>query len=155
MINLSKNTKTGIIGAGTMGAGIAQVAATAGHQVVLYDSNTKTLENARNNLENILKRLVEKGKIDKQTSKNIFGRIEFADGIDAFKDCGLIIEAVVENLEVKQNLFRDIEKIASHDCILATNTSSLSIVSIASACEKPGRVLGIHFFNPPPLMPLV
>jgi len=155
MKNLNKNTKTGVLGSGTMGAGIAQVAATAGHQVVLFDSNKKALDEGEQKLKKILARLVEKGKIDEQASKDILGRIEFADGMNAFNDCGLIIEAIIENLEVKQAVFKELENIVSQDCILATNTSSLSIVSIASACEKPGRVLGIHFFNPAPLMPLV
>lgn len=152
---LTTNNKIGVLGAGSMGAGIAQVAATAGHKVVLVDSNGDTLEQVRKKLDKLLKSFVEKGKIDEETCKDIFGRVEFAIGMNAFKDCDLIIEAIVENLEIKLAVFKELETIISKNAILATNTSSLSIVAIASACKNPERVLGIHFFNPAPLMPLV
>jgi 3-hydroxybutyryl-CoA dehydrogenase len=152
---LKKDTIVGIIGAGTMGSGIAQVAATAGHSAILMDANNSVLEKAKTNLENSLKKLLEKGKISADEAKNIFGRIQFATDLSACKNCGLVIEAVVENAEVKQKLFSDLEKIIATDCVLATNTSSLSITSIASSCKNSERVIGIHFFNPAPLMPLV
>jgi 3-hydroxybutyryl-CoA dehydrogenase len=152
---LSKGTIIGIVGSGAMGAGIAQVAATAGHHVILFDTNQTALNKAKSNLENILKKLVEKQKITEQTSKNIIDRIQFAVDINQFKNCGLIIEAIVEILEVKQKLFSDLENIVPDDCILATNTSSLSIASIASICKNAERVIGIHFFNPAPILPLV
>lgn len=145
----------GIIGSGAMGTGIAQVAATAGENVLLHDSHKPALEKAKTNLDSSLKKLAEKGKISADVAKDILGRIHFESGLNEFKNCSLIIEAVVEDLEVKRNLFSDLEKIVSADCVLATNTSSLSITSIASACTKPGRVIGIHFFNPAAVMPLV
>lgn len=147
--------KTGIIGSGSMGSGIAQVAATAGHEVFLYDNNPAALERARGNLRNILSRLVEKGKMSRETADGIFGRISFVDSMYAYQDAGLVIEAIVEDLEVKKAVFEQVEDIVPHGCILATNTSSLSIASIAAACKDPSRVIGIHFFNPAPLMQLV
>ena len=145
----------GIIGSGAMGAGIAQVAATAGHSVIVYDNNEAALVKAKSNLESTLKKLVEKQKLTEEHSKNIFENTKFASDLNEFKDCGLIIEAIVENIDVKQKLFSELEAIVSADCILASNTSSLSIASIASACRKAERVIGIHFFNPAPIMPLV
>ncbi|HET6243611.1 MAG: NAD(P)-binding domain-containing protein [Bacteroidetes bacterium] len=154
-MEFTKSTVIGVIGSGAMGAGIAQVAATSGHRVVLFDSNNKALEKSKNNLSITLEKLIEKGKIDQETAQNIFKRIVFAHDMDSFKNCGIVIEAIVENLDVKQAVFHHVETIVTEDCVLASNTSSLSIASIASACEKPQRVLGIHFFNPAPVMPLV
>ncbi|MCE9538035.1 MAG: NAD(P)-binding domain-containing protein [Bacteroidetes bacterium] len=148
-------TTIGIIGSGAMGAGIAQVAATAGHNVILFDTNQIALDKAKNNLETTLKKLVEKQKLTAQNSKKITDHIQFASELNECKNCELIIEAIVENLDVKQKLFSDLENIVSQDCILASNTSSLSIASIASACKNADRVIGIHFFNPAPIMPLV
>lgn len=145
----------GIIGSGAMGAGIAQVAATAGHNVIVYDNNQVALDKAKANLDSTLKKLVEKQKITNEKAKSILANTQFANDLNQFKKCGLIIEAIVENIDVKQKLFSDLEAIVSADCVLATNTSSLSIASIASACKKAERVIGIHFFNPAPLMPLV
>ena len=150
-----KSDEIGVIGAGAMGVGIAQVIATAGTKVVLHDSNNAALEVAQNKLEAILNRLVEKEKLDTNSAREILGRIEFSKGIEAFKDCGLIIEAIVENLEIKKAVFTEVESLVDKDCVLASNTSSLSIASIASACKIPSRVIGIHFFNPAPLLPLV
>ncbi len=145
----------GVLGAGAMGSGIAQVAATAGHDVVIFDTNEKALTLSRDKLLKILNRLVEKGRIDDATSKAIFGRIHYISEMSSFSNCGLIIEAIIEKLEIKKSVFKQLEAIVSEECILASNTSSLSIASIAGACEKPERVLGIHFFNPAPLMKLV
>ncbi|MDQ3047243.1 MAG: 3-hydroxyacyl-CoA dehydrogenase NAD-binding domain-containing protein [Bacteroidota bacterium] len=155
--NKQQSTKhlIGIIGSGAMGAGIAQVAATAGHQVVVYDTNKEMLEKAKSNLNATLLKLTEKQKISAEDSKAIFDRTNFVSDLKYFKECGLVIEAIVENLEVKQKVFAELESIVSESCILASNTSSLSIASIASACKNSGRVIGIHFFNPAPLMPLV
>lgn len=151
----SKNSVIGVIGSGAMGAGIAQVAATAGHSVFVYDNNSKSLEKAQANLKASLAKLVEKQKISADQSQSISKNINFVSDLNAFSKCNLVIEAIVENLEVKQKVFSDLEKNVGADCILATNTSSLSITSIASACTKPERVLGIHFFNPATIMPLV
>ncbi len=152
---MNKETIIGIIGSGAMGSGIAQVAATAGHSVFIFDSNAEQLSKSKSNLRASLDKLSEKGKITKEIADGIFSRITFANALSSFSKCGLIIEAIVENLEVKQAVFSDLEKIVSADCILASNTSSLSITSIASACKNSSRIIGIHFFNPAPLMPLV
>lgn len=147
--------KIGVLGSGSMGSGIAQVAATAGHEVILFDNNKEALTRASQKLQKILNRQVEKGRMDDATAKAIFGRIYMVDSMSAYTDCGLIIEAIIENLDIKKKVFQDLEKIVNDDCILASNTSSLSIASIAASCEKSERVIGIHFFNPAPLMKLV
>lgn len=143
----------GVVGSGAMGAGIAQVAAMAGHQVVLYDNNATALEKAKANLTQTLQKLQEKGKIP--SADDVLNRFSFAGEVSAFAKCGLIIEAIVEKLEIKKAVFADIEKNVSDTCILASNTSSLSITSIAAACSRPHNVMGLHFFNPAPLMALV
>ncbi len=145
----------GVIGSGAMGAGIAQVAATAGHSVVVFDNNSAALEKAKTNLKATLAKLVEKQKIDQGAADTIIRKTNYVSELSTFKNCGLIIEAIIENLDVKQKVFSDLESIVASDCILASNTSSLSIASIAAACKKSERVIGIHFFNPAPLMPLV
>lgn len=147
--------KIGIIGSGAMGAGIAQVAASAGHNVVVYDNNQAALQKAKANLDSTLKKLVEKQKLTDAEAKNISAQTSYAGELNDFNNCELIIEAIVENLEIKQQVFTELEKIVSAKCILASNTSSLSIASIAAACTNASRVIGIHFFNPAPLMPLV
>lgn len=143
----------GIIGSGAMGSGIAQVAAVAGHQVVIYDNNISALEKAKNNLHTTLHKLQEKGKLT--NAEEIFNRFTFAGDINSLAPCGLIIEAIVEKLDIKKAIFSEIENLVNDDCILATNTSSLSVTSIAAACSKPERVIGLHFFNPAPVMALV
>ena len=147
--------KIGIIGAGAMGSGIAQVAASAGHSVVLFDTNADALSLSKSKLANVMDRLVEKGRLTSEEAQEIQNRISYADHMEALSESGIIIEAIIENLDVKKGVFSSIESLVSKDCILASNTSSLSITSIASACERSERVLGIHFFNPAPLMPLV
>lgn len=138
-----------------MGSGIAQVAATAGCAVKLYDTNNEALSRAEKSLDATLLKLVEKGKIDAAEKSRIAGNISYVNALAELHDADLIIEAIVENLDVKKKLFADLESVVSESTILASNTSSLSIASIASACKKPGRVIGIHFFNPAPLMQLV
>jgi 3-hydroxybutyryl-CoA dehydrogenase len=145
----------GIIGAGAMGAGIAQVAATAGEEVMVFDTNSASLDKAGAKLNKLFDRLVEKEKYTREDADAILGRITFIESMDYFENSELIIEAIIENLEVKQSVFSKLEEIVSEDCILASNTSSLSIASISSACKNPERVIGIHFFNPAPLMKLV
>jgi 3-hydroxybutyryl-CoA dehydrogenase len=147
--------KIGVLGAGTMGEGIAQVAATSGHQVILVDINAEQLKKATASLQKILNRLVEKEKITQEKANSILGNITFSSSIADFASCDLIIEAIVENIEVKKKVFGEIESKVSTDCILASNTSSLSIASIGATLSNPSRVIGIHFFNPAPLMPLV
>lgn len=151
----SKNSKIGVVGSGAMGAGIAQVAATAGHNVYLYDNNSTSLEKAKSNLQASLIKLVEKQKLTKEQAEGITNNTHFVSQLNDLSNCDLIIEAIVENLEVKQKVFSELEKTVSAKCVLASNTSSLSIASIASSCKDPSRFLGIHFFNPATLMPLV
>ncbi|PHN07203.1 3-hydroxyacyl-CoA dehydrogenase NAD-binding domain-containing protein [Flavilitoribacter nigricans] len=149
------DTRIGIVGSGAMGSGIAQVAALAGHEVCLYDNNPKALRRAKEKLEYFLQRLVEKGSLTEAEANNANGRIHYEDSRYALQKCGLLIEAVIEELDVKKRLFEEFEDIVDDHCVLATNTSSLSIAGIAAACKKPERVLGMHFFNPAPLMKLV
>ena len=145
----------GVLGAGTMGSGIAQVAAQAGHVVHLVDVNESAVQNAKRNLEAVLSKLVEKGKISADEHTASLGRINYSSDILSFQNCGLIIEAIIEKIEVKHKVFEQLEGVVSKECILASNTSSLSIASIGSVLEKSDRIIGIHFFNPAPLMPLV
>lgn len=136
-----------------MGAGIAQIAATAGHAVIVYDNNAAALDRAAGNLKATLQKLEEKGKIT--SAQEIFARFSFVTGVEAFAPCGLVIEAIVERLDVKKAVFKEVEAVVSQQCVLATNTSSLSVTSIAAACTDASRVMGLHFFNPAPLMALV
>ena len=152
-MSLMQDTTVGIIGSGAMGAGIAQVAAMAGHNVVVYDNNAAALDKAKAGLAATLQKMQEKGKL--ANADEVMQRLSFADKIPMLAGCGLVIEAIVEKLEVKKAVFADVEKVVSAACILASNTSSLSITSIAAACADPSRVIGLHFFNPAPLMALV
>jgi 3-hydroxybutyryl-CoA dehydrogenase len=145
----------GIIGTGAMGSGIAQVAATAGCDVLLYDARPDALDNAVLHIRQSLSRLAEKGKITVADANTIAKRLKTTDRLQGLGACELIIEAIVEDLEVKKMIFAELELDVKDNCILATNTSSLSITAIAAACQKPERVVGIHFFNPATLMPLV
>ncbi|MEY8869658.1 3-hydroxyacyl-CoA dehydrogenase NAD-binding domain-containing protein [Meridianimaribacter flavus] len=145
----------GIIGSGTMGSGIAQVAATAGCSVKLYDTNQAALDKAKASLEKILNRLIEKGRIDTEEKNRIQSNIRYVDSLKALADSNLTIEAIVENLDIKKKVFSELESYVADDCIIASNTSSLSIASIASSLQKSERCIGIHFFNPAPLMKLV
>ena len=138
-----------------MGSGIAQVAAQAGWEVVLIDTQQESLTRSRDKLLKILNRLVEKGRLTDLDTKAIFGRIHYATDQNALKDSNLIIEAIVENLDVKKKVLTGIEAIVGPDTIIATNTSSLSVTEIASAMQRPDQVCGVHFFNPAPLMKLV
>lgn len=147
--------KLAVIGAGTMGSGIAQVAATAGWSVKLYDLNEEALQKSKASLKKIMDRLIEKGRIDADEKARIEGNIEYVGTLKKLKDSDWAIEAIVENLDVKKNVLTALEKFVSDECIIASNTSSLSIASIASALENPDRCIGIHFFNPAPLMKLV
>ena len=145
----------GVVGAGAMGRGIAQIAATAGCEVLLYDLSGENLTDAREYIRLNLDKLSAKGKISPEDASSIFGRMYFTESLSAFEACDLVVEAVVERLDVKQHLFEQLESIVSSSSILATNTSSLSVSAIASAIRHPERVLGLHFFNPAVLMPLV
>jgi len=150
-----KIEKVGIIGAGAMGSGIAQVAAMAGCEVFLYDQQADVIVQARESILSSLNKFAQRGKLSDADVKSIFGRIAFVDGLSAFSEADLVIEAIIEDLTIKQKVFADLEKVVRPNCILASNTSSLSIASIAGKCKAPERVVGMHFFNPPALMPLV
>ncbi|MDC0006632.1 3-hydroxyacyl-CoA dehydrogenase NAD-binding domain-containing protein [Winogradskyella sp.] len=145
----------GVIGGGTMGSGIAQVAATAGCKVKLYDTNQAALDKAKAALEKILNRLIEKERIDTDEKNRIQENISYVNNLKDLSDSNLTIEAIIENLEIKKKVFSELETYVADDCIIASNTSSLSIASIAASLKKPERCIGIHFFNPAPLMKLV
>lgn len=147
--------KVAVIGSGTMGSGIAQVAATSDCQVKLFDLNNEALIKSKISLEKVLDRLVEKQKIDDAEKNRIQNNISYVNTLNDLSDSDLVIEAIVENLEIKRKVFSELETLVSENTILASNTSSLSITSIAASCQKPERVIGIHFFNPAPLMQLV
>ena len=150
-----KFQNVGVIGCGTMGSGIAQVAATAGCKVYIFDTNSDTLEKAKLRLEKILSRLIEKGRIDTAKKKRIQDNISYKNDLKDLSDSDLIIEAIIEDLDIKQKVFSELETYISERCVLASNTSSLSIASIAASLKQPERCIGIHFFNPAPLMKLV
>lgn len=147
--------KISIIGSGAMGSGIAQVLAQSGHEVLLTDTRQEALDKAKSGLQSTMTKLVEKAKLTQENADAILQRISFDTKVSAMSGSALIIEAIVENIEIKKKVFAEVEEVVDANCILASNTSSLSITSIASACKRPERVLGIHFFNPAPLMPLV
>ncbi|MEU7281877.1 3-hydroxyacyl-CoA dehydrogenase [Streptomyces sp. NPDC045431] len=144
-----------VVGTGTMGQGIAQVALVAGHPVRLHDTVPGRAREAAAAITGRLDRLVEKGRISAEDRAAAVARLRVADSLDDLADAALVVEAIVERLAVKQELFTALEKIVSDDCLLATNTSSLSVTAIAGALRLPGRFVGMHFFNPAPLLPLV
>jgi 3-hydroxybutyryl-CoA dehydrogenase len=150
-----KNNMIGVVGTGTMGNGIAQLAAVSGCEVIIYDTNQAAINKAKENIKASLDRLVEKNKISAENVSTIFSRIRIGNPLNDFTSCDLVIEAIIEELAIKKELFKNLEQECSTSCILATNTSSISVTAIASACKTPGRVVGIHFFNPAPVMPLV
>jgi 3-hydroxybutyryl-CoA dehydrogenase len=140
----------GILGAGAMGSGIAQVAAAAGHNVVICDNLIIALTRASRNVQATLKTLVDKGKMTDADSYALFSRLKFTDHMSEFRDCSIVIEAIVEDIEQKQIAFRSMEAIVDQGTILASNTSSLSISAMGAPLKHPERILGVHFFNPAP-----
>lgn len=151
----ANDLRLGIVGAGAMGAGIAQVAITAGVQVLLFDQNPETVARARDGLFARLDKRVAEGKAAAAEVEAAKGRLHAADGLADFADRQVVVEAIVEDIEVKRALFRELEAIVAADCVLASNTSSLPIGAIARACARRERVAGLHFFNPVPVMRLV
>ncbi|TEA79190.1 3-hydroxyacyl-CoA dehydrogenase [Allopusillimonas ginsengisoli] len=145
----------GVIGAGAMGRGIAQIAAQAGFEVLLFDQNQEAVAAARQSLQQVWEKLSAKGKITEAVAGESLARVRTCASLQDMAQAQLVIEAIVERLDIKRELFKQLEEIVAADCILASNTSSLSITAIAQACEKPGRVAGYHFFNPVPLMKVV
>ncbi len=154
-MSLNQSTKIGVIGAGTMGSGIAQIAATNQHQVYLFDPFSEQLKKSEEGLTGILQRQVQKERMTQKEVNDILSRIHFVNHITDFSECGIVFEAIVEDLQAKKDQFARVEALVSKDTLLATNTSSLSIASISSSLKRPNRLLGIHFFNPAPLMKLV
>jgi len=157
---LGSEIVVGVIGAGTMGAGIAQVAAANGHRVVLADASAAAVAKAKDGHAKAMARDVEKGKRTQADADAVLARIQYVNGVGAselaaFAPCGLVIEAIVEDLGIKQALFRALEAVVAREAVLASNTSSLSIAAIAGGCQHGERVVGIHFFNPAPVMALV
>ncbi len=155
ILHCTKMNRIGIIGSGTMGIGIAQVAATSGCKVFLYDANPAQTEKSLQNLQQTLNKLAAKQKISAERSAKIYDSIKPCSNISDFKDCNLVIEAIIENKEIKSKVFQNVEEIVSENCVIASNTSSISITSLSSELKNPERFIGIHFFNPAPLMPLV
>jgi 3-hydroxybutyryl-CoA dehydrogenase len=157
-VTLDRTTPVGVLGAGAMGTGIAQVALTRGHPVLLADARPDAAAHASESIGKALAREIEKGRLEPRAADAAFRRLIVVRGIEdlsPFAECGLVIEAIVEDVHVKREAFRRIEQVVSDGAVLATNTSSLSVASIGAACRRPQRVLGVHFFNPAPVMPLV
>lgn len=154
-MRLDKNSVVAVVGSGTMGSGIAQVAATNGHKTYLYDTSEVAINKAKANLIAIYNKLVEKGKISESEKDNILNRIIFTDNISDLSDTNFVVEAIIENLDIKKELFKKLQEIIKVEVVYSTNTSSLSIAALSSAFSKPENFLGVHFFNPAPLMPLV
>lgn len=152
---MDSQSKIGVVGAGTMGSGIAQIAATFGHEVYLFDAYKDQLKKSEEGLLNILNRQVTKNRMSEEEMNAILHRIHFVDHLSDFSECEAVFEAIIENLHAKKDQFARLEGIVKKSSILATNTSSLSIASISSSLKKPERFLGVHFFNPAPVMKLV
>lgn len=155
MAALDTAVAVGVVGAGAMGGGIAQVAVAAGHPVVLFDAREGAAEQAVTKLRGVFTTLAAKGRMSAEAAEAAGSRLSAAATLAALAPAGLVVEAVVEDLAVKQGLFRDLEALVADGAILATNTSSLSVTAIGAALARPGRLAGLHFFNPAPLMPLV
>jgi 3-hydroxybutyryl-CoA dehydrogenase len=147
--------KVGVVGLGTMGAGIAQIAVAAGHETVGREVSMELAERGRSTIEHFLGRAVEKGKLGAADRDAALGRLSLTTDIGDLADCDLVIEAVLEELVLKRDVFAELDAIARPDAVLATNTSALSVSEIAEATQHPERVVGMHFFNPAPVLPLV
>jgi len=145
----------GVIGAGTMGNGIAQLAASNGYEVVMYDIKPELVERGVQNISKSLDRFVKKETITEDGKNEILRKIRATNDFDNFKDCSLVVEAAVENFEVKKGIFQELDRLTAPEAILATNTSSISITKIAATTVRPEKIVGMHFFNPVPLMKLV
>jgi len=153
--SLSGTARVAVIGAGTMGTGIAQVAAEAGHDVVVVDASEAALERAKSGLAKALEGLVARGKRTAEAAEQSLARCTWSTQLDAVKGAVLVIEAIVERADAKATLFQALEALLPSDAVLATNTSSLSVTAVAGSCAHPERVVGLHFFNPAPVMALV
>ncbi|GLR64532.1 3-hydroxyacyl-CoA dehydrogenase PaaH [Marinospirillum insulare] len=152
---LNSSVKIAVIGAGAMGSGIAQVAAQAGHQVYLQDQQAGAAEKGKAGVAKVLQKRVDKGKMQQADLDALLSRIQPVDALEELADAGLVIEAIIENLDIKRQLFANLESICGEEVILATNTSSILVTSLGAQLKRPERLLGMHFFNPAPLMALV
>ncbi|MEU1158739.1 3-hydroxyacyl-CoA dehydrogenase NAD-binding domain-containing protein, partial [Streptomyces sp. NPDC005918] len=155
MTALELSSAVAVVGTGTMGQGIAQVALVAGHPVLLYDAAPDRAQAAAEAIGARLDRLVEKGRLTAEDRAAAGARLTSAQSLAELAGCGLVVEAILEQLDVKQRLFQELEDVVAEDCLLATNTSSLSVTAVAGPLRVPGRFVGLHFFNPAPLLPLV
>ena len=151
----SQTDQIGVMGAGAMGRGIVQIALSAGYPVKLWDANPDACADAAQFIARMIRRNAEKGNITEDEAETYIANLTIIDSMDGYADCDIVVEAILENLEIKQQVFGDLDKIVSPDCVLASNTSSLVVAAIASACDHPERVAGFHFFNPVPLMKVV
>ncbi|KRQ87893.1 putative 3-hydroxybutyryl-CoA dehydrogenase [Caloramator mitchellensis] len=147
--------KVFVVGSGTMGSGIAQTFAQSGIEVYLNDIKEEFVERGYNGIVKNISKLVEKGKISEEDKNNIVSKIHKSINVEDAKDCDLVVEAIIENMDAKKELFKKLDSICKEETILATNTSSLSITEIAAATKRPDRVIGMHFFNPAPVMKLI
>ncbi len=145
----------GIVGSGTMGSGIAQLVAASGYEIVLIDLNDELLKKSVSSINKNLSRLVDKEKITKEIHQQILKRVNTSTNLDNLSSCDLVIEAVSENIDIKRELFVKLNAVVKKDCIIASNTSTLSITELAMFTSRPDKVVGIHFFNPAPVMKLV
>ncbi|MCX5178158.1 3-hydroxyacyl-CoA dehydrogenase [Streptomyces virginiae] len=155
MTAIERSRTVAVVGAGTMGQGIAQVALLAGHRVLIYDINAALAADGVGFVQDRVDRMAAKGRLDRAEAEEAIGRIAAAGDLADLAEAALVIEAVVENVTVKQTLFAALEEVVAPDALLATNTSSLSVTELAAGLAHPGRFLGLHFFNPAPLLPLV
>lgn len=144
-----------VVGAGQMGSGIAQVCATSGFEVVLYDIQEEAVSKGLANIYNLLSRQVGKGKLSEGERKEIINRIQQSTSLQDARDCQFVIEAAVENIDVKKDIFKQLDEMTRPETILATNTSSLPITEIAAVTNRPEKVIGMHFMNPVPVMKLI
>lgn len=144
-----------VLGAGTMGSGIAQAFAVKGYEVIIRDIKDEFVNKGLAGINKSLTKLVEKGKMSEEDKENILSRVSGTTDLNQAEDCDLIIEAAVENMEIKKQIFAELDGICKEDAILSSNTSSLSITEIATATKRPDKVIGMHFFNPAPVMKLV
>ncbi len=151
----STNLKIGVLGAGTMGSGIAQVSVQAGFDTLVYDVSAELIDRGLAKIRGFIEKSRERGKISPAEEKEILGRLKSSPKLEEFRQCALVIEAAPENLELKRRIFAEIDALCEPQVILATNTSSLAVTAIAGAAAHRERVVGMHFFNPPPLMSLI
>ena len=147
--------KVGVVGVGIMGAGIAQVASQAGYQVIAREINEELLKKGLASINSFLSKSVEKGRLSQQDKDAVMGRIQGTLNLADFKDCDFVIEAVMENLELKKKVFAELDQVCPQHAVLATNASTVSIIDIARATKRPDKVVGTHYFNPVPMMKLV